>query len=195
MTWWTSRLQTWGRHGNVALGIHRWVGTQWGRCLPYWPDEAGQPLPAPAAQREVSTLHLHCLLQLNFNGCEWQHFIERHVWFNSLKILLFLLWDRCEKGVMSSVNVRNCIRFYQTAEELNATTLMNYCGEIIASHWVRTFRQCWWLIRQFRGCWGVCMCNNTCGDFCTQSAAVKCLAYLLLLSATHFAVFISPEAS
>uniref|UniRef100_A0A8C2ZT29 Ankyrin repeat and FYVE domain containing 1 n=1 Tax=Cyclopterus lumpus TaxID=8103 RepID=A0A8C2ZT29_CYCLU len=42
---------------------------------------------------------------------------------------------RCEKGVMSSVNVRNCIRFYQTAEELNAATLMNYCGEIIASHW------------------------------------------------------------
>lgn len=49
--------------------------------------------------------------------------------------------DRCEKGVMSSVNVRNCIRFYQTAEELNATTLMNYCGEIIASHWVSPFRQ------------------------------------------------------
>lgn len=36
------------------------------------------------------------------------------------------------------MNVRNCIRFYQTAEELNAGTLMNYCGEIIASHWVRT---------------------------------------------------------
>ncbi|KAJ8266348.1 hypothetical protein GJAV_G00129370 [Gymnothorax javanicus] len=45
------------------------------------------------------------------------------------------LRERCEKGVMSSVNVRNCIRFYQTAEELNASTLMNYCGEIIASHW------------------------------------------------------------
>lgn len=43
---------------------------------------------------------------------------------------------------MSSVNVRNCIRFYQTAEELNATTLMNYCGEIIASHWVSFFTQC-----------------------------------------------------
>lgn len=39
---------------------------------------------------------------------------------------------------MSSVNVRNCIRFYQTAEELSASTLMNYCGEIIASHWVIT---------------------------------------------------------
>uniref|UniRef100_A0A8C0GXG9 Ankyrin repeat and FYVE domain containing 1 n=1 Tax=Chelonoidis abingdonii TaxID=106734 RepID=A0A8C0GXG9_CHEAB len=36
---------------------------------------------------------------------------------------------------MSLVNVRNCIRFYQTAEELNASTLLNYCAEIIASHW------------------------------------------------------------
>ncbi|KAL7987017.1 hypothetical protein Chor_005936, partial [Crotalus horridus] len=43
--------------------------------------------------------------------------------------------NRCEKGVMSLVNVRNCIRFYQTAEELNASTLMNYCAEIIANHW------------------------------------------------------------
>uniref|UniRef100_A0A8C8DZH7 Ankyrin repeat and FYVE domain containing 1 n=1 Tax=Oryzias sinensis TaxID=183150 RepID=A0A8C8DZH7_9TELE len=48
---------------------------------------------------------------------------------------LQMLRERCEKGVMSSVNVRNCIRFYQTAEELDASTLMNYCGEIIASHW------------------------------------------------------------
>lgn len=48
---------------------------------------------------------------------------------------LQLLRERCEKGVMSLVNVRNCIRFYQTAEELNATTLLNYCAEIIASHW------------------------------------------------------------
>ncbi|XP_066877641.1 rabankyrin-5 isoform X5 [Kogia breviceps] len=48
---------------------------------------------------------------------------------------LQLLRERCEKGVMSLVNVRNCIRFYQTAEELHASTLMNYCAEIIASHW------------------------------------------------------------
>ncbi|KAG8122752.1 putative Ankyrin repeat and FYVE domain-containing protein [Naja naja] len=51
-------------------------------------------------------------------------------------MLLRLLLDRCEKGVMSLVNVRNCIRFYQTAEELNASTLMNYCAEIIANHWL-----------------------------------------------------------
>jgi len=49
---------------------------------------------------------------------------------------LQLLRERCEKSVMSLVNVRNCIRFYQTAEELSASTLMNYCAEIIASHWV-----------------------------------------------------------
>ncbi|KAE8625106.1 hypothetical protein XENTR_v10006160 [Xenopus tropicalis] len=48
---------------------------------------------------------------------------------------LQLLRERCEKGVMSLVNVRNCIRFYQTAEELNANALLNYCAEIIASHW------------------------------------------------------------
>ncbi|XP_074870134.1 rabankyrin-5 isoform X2 [Carettochelys insculpta] len=48
---------------------------------------------------------------------------------------LQLLRERCEKGVMSLVNVRNCIRFYQTAEELNASTLLNYCAEIVASHW------------------------------------------------------------
>uniref|UniRef100_A0A8C7BGU5 Rabankyrin-5 n=1 Tax=Neovison vison TaxID=452646 RepID=A0A8C7BGU5_NEOVI len=48
---------------------------------------------------------------------------------------LQLLRERCEKSVMSLVNVRNCIRFYQTAEELGAGTLMNYCAEIIASHW------------------------------------------------------------
>lgn len=53
----------------------------------------------------------------------------------------FPYFDRCEKGVMSLVNVRNCIRFYQTAEELNASTLLNYCAEIIASHWVSTARR------------------------------------------------------
>lgn len=77
------------------------------------------------------------------------------MWLNGLKIDLFLRWNRCEKGVMSSVNVRNCIRFYQTAEELNATTLMNYCGEIIASHWVSTSGTvCTWQL-------GGCLCVHS----------------------------------
>nr|XP_032823369.1 rabankyrin-5 [Petromyzon marinus] len=45
------------------------------------------------------------------------------------------LRERSEKAIMSSVTVRNCIRYYQTAEELGATSLLNYCAEIIASHW------------------------------------------------------------
>uniref|UniRef100_G3U2B7 Ankyrin repeat and FYVE domain containing 1 n=1 Tax=Loxodonta africana TaxID=9785 RepID=G3U2B7_LOXAF len=54
---------------------------------------------------------------------------------------LQLLRERCEKGVMSLVNVRNCIRFYQTAEELNASTLMNYCAEIISTTWKDDLRK------------------------------------------------------
>lgn len=61
-------------------------------------------------------------------------FIYEFICLNNICIINVLF--RCEKGVMSLVNVRNCIRFYQTAEELNASTLMNYCAEIIASHWV-----------------------------------------------------------
>lgn len=143
VTWWISRLQIWGCHGNAALGIHGWVGTHKRGRLSYWLDEAGQPLPTPAAQREVGTSHTHILIgrpQLHFNWSSgsitvaW-HFIDVSS-TAAKKMCLVLCRDRCEQGVMSSVNVRNCICFYQTAEELNAATLMNYCGEIIASHWV-----------------------------------------------------------
>lgn len=80
------------------------------------------------------------------------------MWPNGLQnTFFFLRRDRCEKGVMSSVNVRNCIRFYQTAEELNATTLMNYCGEIIASHWVSTVGQCLYVANKAT-LGGVCVC-------------------------------------
>ena len=37
--------------------------------------------------------------------------------------------------LMSSVTVSNCIRFYQTAEDICADELRKYCGEIIANHW------------------------------------------------------------
>lgn len=100
------RLQTRGRHGNVALGIHGWIGTQWGWCLSYWINEAGQPLPASPSQREVSTSHMYwhlfCRLQLNFNCCLLPHcccitFIERATHgLNGLKIsLLGQVWKRC----------------------------------------------------------------------------------------------------
>ncbi|XP_054749515.2 rabankyrin-5-like [Lytechinus pictus] len=45
------------------------------------------------------------------------------------------LQDRCEKTLMSSVNVRNCIRYYQVAEDIGAMQLKGYCSELISSHW------------------------------------------------------------
>lgn len=39
--------------------------------------------------------------------------------------------------LMSSVSVSNCIKFYQTAEDIGAEGLRKYCEEIITSHWVK----------------------------------------------------------
>lgn len=81
-------------------------------------------------------------------------------------------WHRCEKGVMSSVNVRNCIRFYQTAEELNAATLMNYCGEIIASHWVSTSWHYLYVVKW--GTEGILLFTFGCGmDFGAETDALS----------------------
>ena len=45
------------------------------------------------------------------------------------------LRNRCERMLMSSVTVANCIRFYQTAEDIQADELRKYCAEIITNHW------------------------------------------------------------
>ena len=37
---------------------------------------------------------------------------------------------------MSSVSIANCIKYYQTAEDIGAKDLQKYCAEIISSHWV-----------------------------------------------------------
>ena len=43
---------------------------------------------------------------------------------------------------MSSVSVSNCIKFYQTAEDIGAKDLQKYCAEIISNHWVGPIMQC-----------------------------------------------------
>ena len=43
---------------------------------------------------------------------------------------------RCEQSLMSSVDVRNCIKYYQTAEEIGALSLRDHCSQLISSHWV-----------------------------------------------------------
>lgn len=49
---------------------------------------------------------------------------------------MLLCINRCENGLMSFVNMKNCIRFYQTAEEIQAELLKNHCSELISNHWV-----------------------------------------------------------
>ncbi|CAG2230838.1 ANKFY1 [Mytilus edulis] len=48
---------------------------------------------------------------------------------------LKVLQERCENGLMSFVNMKNCIRFYQTAEEISAELLKQHCSELISNHW------------------------------------------------------------
>lgn len=45
--------------------------------------------------------------------------------------------NRCEKALMASVNVKNCVKFYTTADEIGAQTLKEHCSSLISAHWVR----------------------------------------------------------
>ncbi|KAL3858016.1 hypothetical protein ACJMK2_012632 [Sinanodonta woodiana] len=51
------------------------------------------------------------------------------------KFRLEMLRQRCENGLMSYVNMKNCIRFYQTSEEMGAELLKKHCSELISNHW------------------------------------------------------------
>ncbi|KAJ4445277.1 hypothetical protein ANN_07078 [Periplaneta americana] len=42
---------------------------------------------------------------------------------------------KCEKALMASVNVRNCVRYYTTADEIGAETLKQHCSGLISAHW------------------------------------------------------------
>lgn len=50
---------------------------------------------------------------------------------------LLPLFSKCEQTLITSVNVRNCIRFYQSAEEIGASCLHQHCTELLVAHWVR----------------------------------------------------------
>lgn len=84
---WISRLQARGCHGNASLDIHGRVGAQRGWRLSYWLDEAGEPLPASAAQREVSNCwRLLCESRLNMTVAVY--------WLCTMlkSFLFFLFW-------------------------------------------------------------------------------------------------------
>ncbi|XP_020808760.1 rabankyrin-5-like, partial [Drosophila serrata] len=41
----------------------------------------------------------------------------------------------CERTLITSVGVRSCVRFYCVAEEVSATTLLEYCSSLISTYW------------------------------------------------------------
>lgn len=48
-----------------------------------------------------------------------------------------MFYLRCEKALMASVNVKNCVKFYTTADEIGAHTLKDHCSSLISTHWVK----------------------------------------------------------
>eukprot|EP00106_Octopus_bimaculoides_P020139 XP_014787581.1 PREDICTED: rabankyrin-5-like [Octopus bimaculoides] len=53
----------------------------------------------------------------------------------SARFQLDSLGTRCENALMSFVTMKNCIKFYQSAEEMAASILKKHCSELISSHW------------------------------------------------------------
>lgn len=45
------------------------------------------------------------------------------------------LVNKCENALMASVNVKNCVRYYTTADEIGADTLKEHCSTLISTHW------------------------------------------------------------
>lgn len=41
----------------------------------------------------------------------------------------------CERVLINHVNVRNCVKFYSVAEEIEAGSLRDYCSGLISAHW------------------------------------------------------------
>jgi hypothetical protein len=53
----------------------------------------------------------------------------------SKRFVLNNLVEVCENALMSFVNVFNCVKFYQTADEIGAINLKNHCSELVSNHW------------------------------------------------------------
>lgn len=89
----------------------------------------------------------------------WVSFIVPVAIMTDLNLKLhFDFFYRCENGLMSFVNMKNCIRFFQTAEEISADLLKDHCSELISNHWVCTsFR----LNQNFQTFWEFISIRNT----------------------------------
>lgn len=53
----------------------------------------------------------------------------------SYKLQLPKLLSICEKSLIASVNVNNCVRYYCNAENVRAEKLLSFCSELISLYW------------------------------------------------------------
>ncbi|KAI1307992.1 Rabankyrin-5 [Halotydeus destructor] len=45
------------------------------------------------------------------------------------------LIEKCEKTLVSFVDVKSCVKFYQIADEIGAAILREHCSQLISNHW------------------------------------------------------------
>jgi hypothetical protein len=78
---------------------------------------------------------------------------------------------------MASVNVRNCVRFYTTADEIGAETLKEHCSGLISAHWVS------W--KHFIGIYPTECCDSAISarhiDTCSTKYSARHIRYMLSL--------------
>lgn len=48
------------------------------------------------------------------------------------------LVDKCERYLIGSVKLQDCVRLYTAAEELGTKKLRDHCSSLISCHWVCT---------------------------------------------------------
>ena len=47
------------------------------------------------------------------------------------------LVDQCERYLIGTVGLKNCVGLYSAAEELGTLKLKEHCSSLISAHWVR----------------------------------------------------------
>ncbi len=68
---------------------------------------------------------------------ELKELIDQYVYpFNFHINIPYYRYFRCEVTLISAITVRNCLKFYKIAEEINATVLETHCSQLISTHWV-----------------------------------------------------------
>ena len=97
-----------------SMGLHRWNRRETERRFLAQPHENSKTIRTERADRSVRAIALQFVLA-----------------DDSVDVL------RCEVNLISTINVRNCLKFYKVAEEIGAQVLQTHCSQLISTHWVK----------------------------------------------------------